>query len=69
MLTLIYYVFFNSFDGFGKFLKKCFVLCCSKVCGDAGHSPCSPTAPGPHYFEGKSLSHSNHFAPTINFSF
>lgn len=28
-------------------------LCCWKVCGDAGHSPCSPTAPGPHYFEGK----------------
>lgn len=32
------------------------MLCCSKVCGDAGHSPCSPTAPGPHYFEGKPLS-------------
>lgn len=37
------------------------VLCCWKVCGDAGHSPCSPTAPGPHYFEGKPPSLFPHF--------
>ncbi len=42
-------------DDFIKFVYGCVVYCAvSQVCTDpGGHSPCSPTAPGPHYFEGK----------------
>lgn len=56
---------FHLHCDFVERIKSGVVLMCvpfvEKVCGDAGHSPCSPTAPGPHYFEGKHPSLFPHF--------
>ncbi|XP_055006647.1 phosphatidylinositol 4-kinase, catalytic, alpha b, partial [Boleophthalmus pectinirostris] len=42
---------------------------CSQVCTDpGGHSPCSPTAPVSHYFEGAYLSESTTVDPNFYFS-
>uniref|UniRef100_A0A3Q3DUE8 Phosphatidylinositol 4-kinase alpha n=1 Tax=Hippocampus comes TaxID=109280 RepID=A0A3Q3DUE8_HIPCM len=41
----------------------------TQVCADAGsHSPCSPTTPGPHYFEGSYLPDSSIMDPDYYFS-
>ncbi|KAA8592653.1 hypothetical protein FQN60_018108, partial [Etheostoma spectabile] len=41
----------------------------AQVCTDSGgHSPCSPTAPGPHYFEGAYLPDSSTVDPAYYFS-